>query len=1791
MNTAADHLLPDPPRQQEETEEMNIYALLVGIDDYQGDEIPSLSGCLADVQNVASFLQERYGDRLKLKQLVDQDATYSNVIQAFEEHLVDGGGAAADTYWFHFSGHGSEQFTAKEFFEPQDNNGNSLPSLSPNGKDQTLVCYNALGDETNIFLADKELAALLHKLNEKGAASDTAPHILVTLDCCHSGTGTRAESDMQVRKYQYLKNEADRNSLENPTKAIRSLDSYYKECYVEGNTEDQSNLIIPNPRHLLISACTNLELAGDTGAGGIFTTSLIEAFKEKSDINYVDLFTRTRARSKAKRKEQNPQFEPVNNFNPYTKVLEGWRLGGPGTFEVKVKGNNDRWYVRAGAINGLIVRENEKPRFLIYEYEDRRLVGMGEIKRVGIQTSRLEWVKAFITASDGTFTLSEEALIPQENTAYVAEIFSLPAAAQLVLLKGQAAAIDSLTSQWAERQNEDSIDLQSLAIHATRGEEASLSPEIEIQAETTIAAEGTANTYRIIDAQTGRAWVTIDETVKDPVEVVKYSIDKIVRWKRMLALTSSPSELSNYYDLELLTADYFTFQAAGEPHPVEERAAFIKMMTIHQTRAREITLELEEGGFFKPEGSNCKALIPFLFKVRTKAAGKKLYFYLYDLLEDCAINLHESGEVFFENTTDGQELYFGNDFNAFQAYAGQGESHYWFKLFVTELPIEASALTQAGFSADKGILGVKSSGVKRWYCETIKVKIKRNWSWDGKGEQPVPAKGIAGIESQFGFGYFYKAKNYLLAIAVNHYEDHPRIPHLYNCINDSQDLITLLTEDFEFERANVRLLSSGEINLSFQDVHVGPATEEVIFRELRSLGKTIKEEQTKSPNLKINLILYYSGHGTYDDFLEQGYWIPADAELDDYAKYISNSTIRDFLNGIPTHHTFLLSDSCFSGSLFAISGGKSIGSSRLERDASRWGLTAGRNEVVSDGPSGTNSPFAQSVLEVLKQSKTMGVQQLCTIVLEKVAADQKQTPRGEPLRVRGHEGGQFIFRKKINATKHYEAGQLLLELAERRPEYERYRAAANQFSLARRLEKNKNKKINYGYWEAEALCAAGELEKAAALLSNMLTQLDEDVALKYKLMSKLGILHGIFAYPWEEEAASIIAEEELLSFFRELKVVEDQLIEVAIGSPPFDVPLEDLQREERRKIQPVAIRKIMQGLGLLPNRRLFLLTVGINRYPQIEGPDLAGCINDTTLLAETLQELVGEQSLKTHTLTDETATKNNILTTLESIGGQVTEDDIFILHCSAYSIPSKEGLEQEESTPLMYCFDSELQDGELINTISSQTMHEAMMAIPVASKVLILDLCGNNKIVEWAEQGDYALLLGATGSEMAGEISKNNKSYGVFSWSLAAVLGSRHREGTFSGEALLKTMEEARKSGKQTPVLIREDILYKSLPNFAGLPMALEFLYGPRRYLSKDEVREIVKVLKGLSLNFSIVEKIQVAKRLASLGALQDAARLYAAIPLAALNQEERIKQQLKEAEIKPWAVLFDIAKVFIRLGEAKRASLYVMESLKYEEEIGPALKAKMETLLQKMVELGQTRKYALLVGIDEYAPGNIPNLKSAKKDAANWKKKLQELGYRQDDITILEDSSATTSNILHEFDNLVQHSKTNPTFFFFAGFGTAIEAGQGKAILAYDSHASHKKPSDISLHSLVERSQEAKNLTIVLDTGFHAKGDRFVPGCITPATRALWESGEIESEHMNNGLLRLAIGNACVIPGIICRNVKTKEEEIYPACSESRIGGMLSLKLIENLNSDTRYVDELAKQLKGIKILANDNR
>jgi formylglycine-generating enzyme required for sulfatase activity len=241
--------------------------------------------------------------------------------------------------------------------------------------------------------------------------------------------------------------------------------------------------------------------------------------------------------------------------------------------------------------------------------------------------------------------------------------------------------------------------------------------------------------------------------------------------------------------------------------------------------------------------------------------------------------------------------------------------------------------------------------------------------------------------------------NHLLAIAIN---DYVHCPKLNNAVKDIQDFIGLMTEKFEFKKENIHTLFNAE------------ATKSNIFSRLHHLASTLKPTD--------NLVIYFSGHGEYDTVLDSGYWIPMEAHKGDFSHYISNTEIKDYLNSIKTHHTFLIADSCFSGTLFT-KGGRDV-SLRLEKNPSRWGLTSGRNEIVTDGKPGKNSPFAASLLYHLqKTTKPIAVQELCFVVLETTAANANQTPLGEPLQVEGHKSGQFVFRLKKDEKRDWAKAQ------------------------------------------------------------------------------------------------------------------------------------------------------------------------------------------------------------------------------------------------------------------------------------------------------------------------------------------------------------------------------------------------------------------------------------------------------------------------------------------------------------------------------------------------------------------------------------------------------------------------------------------------------------------------------------------------------------------------------------------------------------------------------------------------
>lgn len=234
------------------------------------------------------------------------------------------------------------------------------------------------------------------------------------------------------------------------------------------------------------------------------------------------------------------------------------------------------------------------------------------------------------------------------------------------------------------------------------------------------------------------------------------------------------------------------------------------------------------------------------------------------------------------------------------------------------------------------------------------------------------------------------AKNFLLVVGINSYQYWPK---LNNAVKDVDDLVTILMEKYNYQFSNVTVLKDEQ------------ATRANLINAMRNLISKISAQD--------NLLIYFSGHGYFDEILNEGYWIPVEAHTNSSGEYISNSEILKIISNVNSQHTFLVADACFSGALFADS--KRGYTDQVEKFRSRWGLASGRLEVVSDGSAGdTNSPFAKRFIQFLQENEKdkFAVSELVQFVKTQVAEDTNQTPIGNPLKALGDEGGEMVFYKK-----------------------------------------------------------------------------------------------------------------------------------------------------------------------------------------------------------------------------------------------------------------------------------------------------------------------------------------------------------------------------------------------------------------------------------------------------------------------------------------------------------------------------------------------------------------------------------------------------------------------------------------------------------------------------------------------------------------------------------------------------------------------------------------------------------
>jgi hypothetical protein len=168
------------------------------------------------------------------------------------------------------------------------------------------------------------------------------------------------------------------------------------------------------------------------------------------------------------------------------------------------------------------------------------------------------------------------------------------------------------------------------------------------------------------------------------------------------------------------------------------------------------------------------------------------------------------------------------------------------------------------------------------------------------------------------------------------------------------------------------------------------------------------------------VLVYYAGHGLYDEKLGEGFWIPYGARQKGAnglprEDWIWNSTLTKIIGASEARHVLVVSDSCYSGSLFR---GAELSAAKPDltwyRRAisrpSRYLITSGDMEPVLD--SGTkHSIFAQSLINCMSypEKSVFSASDLGVILRSKVSTLTGQMVRMGPLSVPAHAGGEFVF--------------------------------------------------------------------------------------------------------------------------------------------------------------------------------------------------------------------------------------------------------------------------------------------------------------------------------------------------------------------------------------------------------------------------------------------------------------------------------------------------------------------------------------------------------------------------------------------------------------------------------------------------------------------------------------------------------------------------------------------------------------------------------------------------------------
>jgi hypothetical protein len=287
---------------------MAIKALFVGINTYP--DAP-LRGCINDIENMRKLVTARHSvPSQNIKVLRDAEATGAGIVAALEWLAAPEPDETSPVRLFHYSGHGSYVV---------DRNGDE-----PDGRDEAVVPYDF---RSKGMLTDDVLHQLYARFGRK-------THLLLTMDCCHSGTITRNLDDDVV--YRFLPNTpAEEQAFEEAkqttqarklafvTEQMRALrdtpvadDEFERRVLAVVGAYEKKHFGVDrlSGNTVLIAACRSDQTAADAHIGGsyngAFSYYLAEVLSEMgANAGYADLIREVGKRLYAGQYEQVPQLE------------------------------------------------------------------------------------------------------------------------------------------------------------------------------------------------------------------------------------------------------------------------------------------------------------------------------------------------------------------------------------------------------------------------------------------------------------------------------------------------------------------------------------------------------------------------------------------------------------------------------------------------------------------------------------------------------------------------------------------------------------------------------------------------------------------------------------------------------------------------------------------------------------------------------------------------------------------------------------------------------------------------------------------------------------------------------------------------------------------------------------------------------------------------------------------------------------------------------------------------------------------------------------------------------------------------------------------------------------------------------------------------------------------------------------------------------------------------------------------------------------------------------------------